>query len=140
MYNFIKRLPDGFHLVKQKPADKKRIEAEDIGLISHWFDMLEPIIRATSPQHGTQVLKLLSFLFLDDKILSRETLREHQKIINQLKKYTRKYHAEKTKHLGALVFQTLSEGMGAIRVPVRCPFDSVQTNSSRLYIYVFPFS
>ena len=51
MYNFIKRLPDGFHLVKQKPADKKRIEAEDIGLISHWFDMLEPIIRATSPSN-----------------------------------------------------------------------------------------
>ncbi|KAJ5982202.1 hypothetical protein N7451_012302 [Penicillium sp. IBT 35674x] len=33
VYHFIKSLPDGLHWVKQKPAEKERIEAEDIGIL-----------------------------------------------------------------------------------------------------------
>lgn len=46
-YNFLKRLLPQYSLVKQKPMDKKRIEAEDIGILQHWYDMLEPTIAKT---------------------------------------------------------------------------------------------
>ena len=33
VYSFIKRLPDGLYKVKQKPAERERIEAEDISIL-----------------------------------------------------------------------------------------------------------
>ena len=33
IYNFIKRLPEGFYWVKQKPSERERVEAEDISIL-----------------------------------------------------------------------------------------------------------
>jgi hypothetical protein len=41
VYRFIKRLPPEFNLIKQKPMERKRFEAEDISLIQAWYDRLE---------------------------------------------------------------------------------------------------
>ena len=51
IYNFIKRLPDGLYWVKQKPADRDRIEAEDISILQAWYDRLEPFVRRISPSN-----------------------------------------------------------------------------------------
>lgn len=51
VYRFIDRLPADLNLTKQRPIDKKRLEAEDIGLLQHWFDSLEPIIAKISPKN-----------------------------------------------------------------------------------------
>jgi hypothetical protein len=41
IYRFIKRLPSHLNLLKQKPIDSKRLEAEDIGAIQAWYNRLE---------------------------------------------------------------------------------------------------
>ena len=51
VYEFIKRLPDGLHWVKQKPAEKERIEAEDIGILQAWYDRLEPFVKRIPPSN-----------------------------------------------------------------------------------------
>jgi hypothetical protein len=33
VYDFMRRLPDGFYWVKQKPAEKEKIEAEDFSAL-----------------------------------------------------------------------------------------------------------
>ncbi|OJD24736.1 hypothetical protein ACJ73_03903 [Blastomyces percursus] len=43
-YRFIKRLPDEYNRVKQKPMDPKRISSEDISFIINWFDRYESIL------------------------------------------------------------------------------------------------
>ena len=51
VYRFIKRLPDEFKLVKQKPKDKTRLNAEDLGQIQHWYDVLEGFISQIPPRN-----------------------------------------------------------------------------------------
>ena len=51
VYNFIKRLPDGLYWVKQKPAERERIEAEDISILQAWYDRLEPIVNSIPPSN-----------------------------------------------------------------------------------------
>ena len=51
VYYFIKRLPDGFHWVKQKPAEEERIEAEDISVLQAWYDCLEPLVKRIPPSN-----------------------------------------------------------------------------------------
>jgi hypothetical protein len=41
VYRFIKRLPPEFNLMKQKPIERKRFEAENISLIQAWYDRLD---------------------------------------------------------------------------------------------------
>ncbi|KAJ5715987.1 transposase [Penicillium malachiteum] len=47
-YRFIKRLPDNMSLtpVKQKTKELKRIQAEDAGLLAHWYDQLESLLHS----------------------------------------------------------------------------------------------
>lgn len=40
-YRFIKHLPQGFRRLKQKPLKKKRLNAEDIGVMQTWYDWLD---------------------------------------------------------------------------------------------------
>ena len=49
VYHFIKRLPDGLHWIKQKPAEKARLEAEDISILQAWYDRLEPLVKRIPP-------------------------------------------------------------------------------------------
>ncbi|KKA22239.1 hypothetical protein T310_3734 [Rasamsonia emersonii CBS 393.64] len=51
VYRFIQRLPDDLHLIKQKPIEKDRLGAEDIGILTHWFDLLEPYIARIPPKN-----------------------------------------------------------------------------------------
>jgi len=51
VYQFIQRLPDDLHLIKQKPIEKDRLRAEDIGILTHWFDLLEPYIARIPPKN-----------------------------------------------------------------------------------------
>jgi len=46
-YRFIKRLLPGLDLgpVKQKTKESKRIQAEDIGFLTHWYNQLEILLR-----------------------------------------------------------------------------------------------
>jgi hypothetical protein len=46
-YRFMKRLPKELNLrrVKQKVKEDKRIQAEDSGLLAHWYDQLEVLLR-----------------------------------------------------------------------------------------------
>ena len=46
-YRFIKRLPPGLDLgpVKQKTKESKRIQAEDAGLLAHWYDLLANLLK-----------------------------------------------------------------------------------------------
>jgi hypothetical protein len=41
VYGFLKRLPDGYERVEQKPIDPKRLNAEDLGVLQTWFDRLQ---------------------------------------------------------------------------------------------------
>ena len=50
-YRFIQRLPNDFSFTKQKPMDKKRIDAEDVGYLSQWYDVLERFIKHTRPRN-----------------------------------------------------------------------------------------
>jgi hypothetical protein len=45
-YRFIKRLPDHLNLapVKQKTKESKRIQAENAGLLQHWYDQLGQLL------------------------------------------------------------------------------------------------
>ena len=51
VYQFVKRLPDGLHWVKRKPAEKERIEAEDISILQAWYDRLEPFVKRIQPSN-----------------------------------------------------------------------------------------
>lgn len=51
VYEFIKRLPDDLYWVKQKPAEKARIEAEDISIMQAWYDRLEPLVKRIPPSN-----------------------------------------------------------------------------------------
>jgi len=51
VYRFIQHLPDDLHLIKQKPIEKNRLGAEDIGILTHWFDLLEPYIAWIPPKN-----------------------------------------------------------------------------------------
>jgi hypothetical protein len=46
-YRFVKRLPKDLNLlpIKQKKKESKRIQAEDAGLLAHWYDQLEILLR-----------------------------------------------------------------------------------------------
>ena len=50
-YWFIQHLPNNFSFAKQKPMDKKRIDAEDVGYLSQWYDVLECFIKRTRPRN-----------------------------------------------------------------------------------------
>jgi hypothetical protein len=41
VYGFLKRLPDDYERVEQKPIDPKRLNAEDLGVLQTWFDRLQ---------------------------------------------------------------------------------------------------
>ena len=56
-YRFIKRLPQGFRRLKQKPLEKKRLESEDIGIMQTWFDRFEIIMK----KHQIQPQDLYNF-------------------------------------------------------------------------------
>jgi hypothetical protein len=47
-YRLIRRLPPHIKLITQKPKESLRIQAEDPGVISHWYDRLEYLYR----EHG----------------------------------------------------------------------------------------
>jgi hypothetical protein len=46
VYRFIKRLPPDLELgpVKQRTKESKRIQAEDVGLLAHWYDLLKNLL------------------------------------------------------------------------------------------------
>lgn len=44
-YRFMKRLGDEYKLIKQRPIDPKRFQAEDFAAIAVWFDRLELTIK-----------------------------------------------------------------------------------------------
>ena len=46
VYRFIKRLPLDLQLgpVKQRTKESKRIQAEDIGLLAHWYSLLKNLL------------------------------------------------------------------------------------------------
>ncbi|KAJ5982201.1 hypothetical protein N7451_012301 [Penicillium sp. IBT 35674x] len=48
---FVRRLPEGFFWIKQKPMDKKRIESEDIAYITTWSEHVAGWIEGISPKN-----------------------------------------------------------------------------------------
>jgi hypothetical protein len=48
---FVRRLPEGFFWIKQKPIDKKRLESEDIAHITTWFEHVSRWIKDISPKN-----------------------------------------------------------------------------------------
>lgn len=50
-YRFIKRLPQHISLIRQKPMEKARIEAELLGRLTHWYRWIE--ISFTTFSHRT---------------------------------------------------------------------------------------
>ncbi|KAJ5304340.1 FAD dependent oxidoreductase [Penicillium atrosanguineum] len=48
VYNFVKRLPDGLYWVKQKPAERERIEDEGDSILHTWYDRFEPFVKRIS--------------------------------------------------------------------------------------------
>jgi hypothetical protein len=52
VYRFIKRLPPDLQLgpVKQRTKESKRIQAEDAGLLAHWYDLLENLLKGVPPR------------------------------------------------------------------------------------------
>ena len=52
VYHFIKnRLPEGLLWMKQKPAHRDRITAEDISILTAFYDRLEPLVSRISPSN-----------------------------------------------------------------------------------------
>src|ERR1700709_1077666 len=47
VYRFTKRLPHDLELdpVKQRTKESKRIQAEDAGLLAHWYDLLKNLLK-----------------------------------------------------------------------------------------------
>ena len=47
VYRFIKRLPPDLQLgpVKQRTKESRRIQAEDAGLLAHWYDQLKNLLQ-----------------------------------------------------------------------------------------------
>jgi hypothetical protein len=50
-YRFTQRLPSEFQLIKQRPIDKKRLQSEDISLLTAWFERLEPYVARILPKN-----------------------------------------------------------------------------------------
>lgn len=51
-YSFAtKHLPSDLYWVQQKPADQNRITAEDIGVLTAWYERLEPLLKRIPPKH-----------------------------------------------------------------------------------------
>jgi hypothetical protein len=50
-YRFEKRLPEHLNLgpVRQKTKESKRIQAEDAGLLGHWYNLLANVIKKDTP-------------------------------------------------------------------------------------------
>ncbi|KAJ5149826.1 hypothetical protein N7448_001404 [Penicillium atrosanguineum] len=51
VYNFVKRLPDGLHWVKQNPTERESIEAADISTLQAWYERLEPFVKRIPPSN-----------------------------------------------------------------------------------------
>ncbi|OQE21135.1 hypothetical protein PENSTE_c012G07455 [Penicillium steckii] len=52
VYRFVKeRLPNDLNWVKQRPADQKRMSNEDIGILTAWYERLEPLLKRIPPKH-----------------------------------------------------------------------------------------
>jgi hypothetical protein len=49
-YKFIKRLPPHLGLIKQKPKEGNRMAAEDLGLLTSWYERLELFIKSKNLQ------------------------------------------------------------------------------------------
>ncbi|KAJ5543800.1 hypothetical protein N7494_005079 [Penicillium frequentans] len=48
---FVRRLPEGFFWIKQKPIDKKRLESEDISRLITWFEHVRGWLEGISPKN-----------------------------------------------------------------------------------------
>jgi transposase-like protein len=50
-YRFEKRLPEHLNLgpIKQKTKESKRIQAEDAGLLAHWYNQLANVVKKDTP-------------------------------------------------------------------------------------------
>ncbi|KAJ5982548.1 hypothetical protein N7451_012648 [Penicillium sp. IBT 35674x] len=48
---FVRRLPEGFFWIKQKPMDKKRLESEDISRLTTWFEYVGDWIEGIGPKN-----------------------------------------------------------------------------------------
>ncbi|KAJ6001156.1 hypothetical protein N7481_001565 [Penicillium waksmanii] len=52
VYDFVNvRLPNDLNWVHQKPADQNRITGEDIGVLTAWYERLEPFIKRIPAKH-----------------------------------------------------------------------------------------
>lgn len=52
VYDFVnQRLPKDLNWVHQKPADQDRITAQDIGILTAWYERLEPFLKKIPPKH-----------------------------------------------------------------------------------------
>ena len=45
VYRFMERLPADLHITTQKPIEKARFDAAELGHITHWFDLLDQEVR-----------------------------------------------------------------------------------------------
>jgi hypothetical protein len=50
VYRFLKRLPLDLGPVKQRTKESKRIQAEDAGLLAHWYDLLKNMLQGIPPR------------------------------------------------------------------------------------------
>ncbi|KAJ5544105.1 transcriptional regulator family: Centromere protein B DNA-binding region [Penicillium frequentans] len=48
---FVRRLPEGFFWIKQKPVDKNRLESEDISHLTTWFEHVGGWLEGISPKN-----------------------------------------------------------------------------------------
>ncbi|KAJ5726490.1 uncharacterized protein N7483_007847 [Penicillium malachiteum] len=48
---FVRRLPEGFFWIKQKPIDKNRLESEDISRLITWFEHVGGWLEGISPKN-----------------------------------------------------------------------------------------
>jgi hypothetical protein len=62
IYNFIKRLPEGLYWVKQKPADRDRIEAEELAFYRPGMIDWSPSYAGSRPRISTIPTRLASRL------------------------------------------------------------------------------
>jgi hypothetical protein len=52
VYEFVNvRLPNDLNWVHQKPVDQNRISGEDIGVLTAWYERLEPFIKRIPAKH-----------------------------------------------------------------------------------------
>lgn len=51
-YDFVhNRLPEDLNWVHQMPADQYRITVEDTGVLTAWYERLEPFLKRIPPKH-----------------------------------------------------------------------------------------